>query len=92
MAIEDYLTLAEPTDEVIETDAVNCSTVLSVCSRSLSLAFSEIKAHVADSLKGGAAWNCIPPSLRTGIFILQTTETLLKQIHPFGTNFTSGRR
>ena len=48
MAIEDFLTIAEPTDEVIETDAVIVGAGPVGLFQVFELGLLEIKAHVVD--------------------------------------------
>ena len=51
MAIEDFLNVAEPTDQVIETDAVIVGAGPVGLFQVFELGLLEIKAHVVDSLK-----------------------------------------
>ena len=91
MAIEDYLTLAEPTDEVIETDAVIVGAGPVGLFQVFELGLLEIKAHVVDSLKnvGGQCMELYPTKPIYDIPAVpvyssyELTENLLKQIHPF---------
>ena len=55
MAIEDYLTLAEKTDEIIETDAVIVGAGPVGLFQVFELGLLEIKAHVVDSLRSVGA-------------------------------------
>lgn len=98
MAIEDYLTIAPKTDEVIETDAVIVGAGPVGLFQVFELGLLEIKAHVVDSLKmvGG---QCIELYEHKPIYDIpalpvctsrELTENLLKQIHPFGPQFHLG--
>lgn len=62
MAIEDYLNVAEPTDQVIETDAVIVGAGPVGLFQVFELGLLEIKAHVVDSLKnvGGQCMELYP--------------------------------
>ena len=62
MAIEDYLTLAEKTDEIIETDAVIVGAGPVGLFQVFELGLLEIKAHVVDSLRsvGGQCMELYP--------------------------------
>ena len=51
MAIEDYMTIAEPTDELIETDAVVVGAGPVGLFQVFELGLLEIKCHVIDSLR-----------------------------------------
>ena len=55
MAIEDYLTIAPKTDEIIETDAVIVGAGPVGLFQVFELGLLEIKAHVVDSLKMAGA-------------------------------------
>lgn len=91
MAIEDYLTLAEPTDEIIETDAVVVGAGPVGLFQVFELGLLEIKAHVVDSLRnvGGQCMELYPTKPIYDIPAVpvcssyELTENLLKQIHPF---------
>ncbi|MGN1209194.1 MAG: NAD(P)/FAD-dependent oxidoreductase, partial [Duodenibacillus sp.] len=99
MAIEDYLTLAEPTDEVIETDAVIVGAGPVGLFQVFELGLLEIKAHVVDSLKnvGGQCMELYPTKPIYDIPAVpvyssyELTENLLKQIHPFNPVFHLGQ-
>ena len=62
MAIEDYLTIAPHTDDVIETDAVIVGAGPVGLFQVFELGLLEIKAHVVDSLKnvGGQCMELYP--------------------------------
>ena len=91
MAIEDYLTIAQPTDEVIETDAVIVGAGPVGLFQVFELGLLEIKAHVVDSLRnvGGQCMELYPTKPIYDIPAVpvyssyELTENLLKQIHPF---------
>lgn len=95
MAIEDYLTLAPKTDEVIETDAVIVGAGPVGLFQVFELGLQEIKAHVVDSLRnvGGQCMELYPTKPIYDIPAVpvyssyELTENLLKQIHPFGAQF-----
>ena len=99
MAIEDYLTLAEPTDDVIETDAVIVGAGPVGLFQVFELGLLEIKAHVVDSLRnvGGQCMELYPTKPIYDIPAVpvyssyELTENLLKQIHPFGPVFHLGQ-
>ena len=67
MAIEDFLTVAAPTNELIETDAVIVGAGPVGLFQVFELGLLEIKCHVIDSLRNVAdsASSCIPPSRST---------------------------
>ena len=72
MAIEDYMTVAEPTDELIETDAVVVGAGPVGLFQVFELGLLEIKCHVIDSLRnvGGQCMDCLlytSPSPRDGL-------------------------
>ena len=98
MAIEDFLTIAEPTDEVIETDAVIVGAGPVGLFQVFELGLLEIKAHVVDSLKtvGGQCMELYPTKPIYDIPAVpvyssyELTENLLKQIHPFNPVFHLG--
>ena len=98
MAIEDYLTIAPKTDEVIETDAVIIGAGPVGLFQVFELGLLEIKAHVVDSLKmvGGQCMELYEHKPIYDIPALpvctsrELTENLLKQIHPFGPQFHLG--
>lgn len=98
MAIEDYLTIAPKTDEVIETDAVIVGAGPVGLFQVFELGLLEIKAHVVDSLKmvGGQCMELYEHKPIYDIPALpvctsrELTENLLKQIHPFGPQFHLG--
>ena len=98
MAIEDYLTIAPKTDEIIETDAVIVGAGPVGLFQVFELGLLEMKAHVVDSLKmvGG---QCMELYEHKPIYDIpavpvctsrELTENLLKQIHPFGPQFHLG--
>ena len=62
MAIEDYMTVAEPTDELIETDAVVVGAGPVGLFQVFELGLLEIKCHVIDSLRnvGGQCMELYP--------------------------------
>lgn len=99
MAIEDYLNLAQPTDEVIETDAVIVGAGPVGLFQVFELGLLEIKAHVVDSLKnvGGQCMELYPTKPIYDIPAVpvytsyELTENLLKQIHPFNPTFHLGQ-
>ena len=99
MAIEDYLTLAPQTNEIIETDAVIIGAGPVGLFQVFELGLLEIKAHVVDSLRqvGG---QCMELYEHKPIYDIpavpvctsrELTENLLKQIHPFGPQFHLGQ-
>lgn len=98
MAIEDYLTIAPHTDDVIETDAVIVGAGPVGLFQVFELGLLEIKAHVVDSLKnvGGQCMELYPTKPIYDIPAVpvyssyELTENLLKQIHPFGAQFHLG--
>ena len=98
MAIEDYLNVAEPTDQVIETDAVIVGAGPVGLFQVFELGLLEIKAHVVDSLKnvGGQCMELYPTKPIYDIPAVpvyssyELTENLLKQIHPFNPTFHLG--
>ena len=98
MAIEDYMTIAEPTDEVIETDAVIVGAGPVGLFQVFELGLLEIKAHVVDSLKtvGGQCMELYPTKPIYDIPAVpvyssyELTENLLKQNHPFHPVFHLG--
>ena len=98
MAIEDYLTIAPKTDEIIETDAVIVGAGPVGLFQVFELGLLEIKAHVVDSLKmvGGQCMELYEHKPIYDIPALpvctsrELTENLLKQIHPFGPQFHLG--
>ena len=98
MAIEDYLTIAPHTDDVIETDAVIVGAGPVGLFQVFELGLLEIKAHVVDSLKnvGGQCMELYPTKPIYDIPAVpvyssyELTENLLKQIHPFGPTFHLG--
>lgn len=98
MAIEDYLTIAQPTTDVIETDAVIVGAGPVGLFQVFELGLLEIKAHVVDSLKnvGGQCMELYPTKPIYDIPAVpvyssyELTENLLKQIHPFGPVFHLG--
>ena len=98
MAIEDYLTIAPHTDDVIETDAVIVGAGPVGLFQVFELGLLEIKAHVVDSLKnvGGQCMERYPTKPIYDIPAVpvyssyELTENLLKQIHPFGAQFHLG--
>ena len=98
MAIEDYMTVAEPTDEVIETDAVIVGAGPVGLFQVFELGLLEIKAHVVDSLKtvGGQCMELYPTKPIYDIPAVpvyssyELTENLLKQNHPFHPVFHLG--
>lgn len=98
MAIEDYLTLAQPTTEVIETDAVIVGGGPVGLFQVFELGLLEIKAHVVDSLKnvGGQCMELYPTKPIYDIPAVpvyssyELTENLLKQIAPFKPVFHLG--
>ena len=95
MAIEDYLTIAPETQNVIETDAVIVGAGPVGLFQVFELGLLEIKAHVVDSLKnvGGQCMELYPTKPIYDIPAVpvyssyELTENLLKQIHPFGAQF-----
>ena len=99
MAIEDYLTLAEKTDEIIETDAVIVGAGPVGLFQVFELGLLEIKAHVVDSLRsvGGQCMELYPTKPIYDIPAVpvyssyELTENLLKQIHPFHPVFHLGQ-
>ena len=99
MAIEDYLNVAEPTDQVIETDAVIVGAGPVGLFQVFELGLLEIKAHVVDSLKnvGGQCMELYPTKPIYDIPAVpvyssyELTENLLKQIHPFNPTFHLGQ-
>lgn len=98
MAIEDYLTIAPETQDVIETDAVIVGAGPVGLFQVFELGLLEIKAHVVDSLKnvGGQCMELYPTKPIYDIPAVpvyssyELTENLLKQIHPFGAQFHLG--
>ena len=98
MAIEDYLNIAEPTTDVIETDAVIVGPAPSGFP-GFELGLLEIKAHVVDSLRnvGGQCMELYPTKPIYDIPAVpvcssyELTENLLKQIHPFNPVFHLGQ-
>ena len=98
MAIEDYLTIAEKTDEVIVTDAVIVGAGPVGLFQVFELGLLEIKAHVVDSLRnvGGQCMELYPTKPIYDIPTVpvyssyELTENLLKQIHPFNPVFHLG--
>lgn len=98
MAIEDYLTLAPETKDVVETDAVIVGAGPVGLFQVFELGLLEIKAHVIDSLKnvGGQCMELYPTKPIYDIPAVpvyssyELTENLLKQIHPFGAQFHLG--
>ena len=98
MAIEDYLTVAQPTDAVIETDVVIVGAGPVGLFAVFELGLQEIKAHVVDSLRnvGGQCMELYPTKPIYDIPAVpvyssyELTENLLKQIHPFGPVFHLG--
>ncbi len=99
MAIEDYLNIAEPTDQVIETDAVIVGAGPVGLFQVFELGLLEIKAHIVDSLKnvGGQCMELYPTKPIYDIPAVpvyssyELTENLLKQIHPFNPTFHLGQ-
>lgn len=99
MAIEDYLTLAEETTEIIETDAVIIGAGPVGLFQVFELGLLEIKAHVIDSLRnvGGQCMELYPTKPIYDIPAVpvcssyELTENLLKQIHPFNPIFHLGQ-
>ena len=99
MAIEDYLTIAEDTDELIETDAVVVGTGPVGLFQVFELGLLEIKCHVIDSLKnvGGQCMELYPTKPIYDIPAVpvcssyELTENLLKQNHHFGPVFHLGQ-
>ncbi len=100
MAIEDFLTIAAPTDEVIETDVVIVGAGPVGLFQVFELGLLEIKAHVVDSLKnvGGQCMELYPTKPIYDIPAVpvyssyELTENLLKQIKPFGAQFHLGEQ
>lgn len=99
MAIEDYLNLAEPTDEIIDADAVVVGAGPVGLFQCFELGLLEIKAHVVDSLRnvGGQCMELYPTKPIYDIPAVpvcssyELTENLLKQIHPFNPTFHLGQ-
>jgi thioredoxin reductase (NADPH) len=99
MAIEDYLTIAPETDQVIETDAVIVGAGPVGLFQVFELGLLEIKAHVVDSLRnvGGQCVELYPTKPIYDIPAVsvytsyELTENLLKQIQPFGAQFHLGQ-
>ena len=99
MAIEDYMTVAEPTDELIETDAVVVGAGPVGLFQVFELGLLEIKCHVIDSLRnvGGQCMELYPTKPIYDIPAVpvcssyELTENLLKQNHHFGPVFHLGQ-
>ena len=99
MAIEDYITVAEPTDELIETDAVVVGAGPVGLFQVFELGLLEIKCHVIDSLRnvGGQCMELYPTKPIYDIPAVpvcssyELTENLLKQNHHFGPVFHLGQ-
>ena len=99
MAIEDYLNIAEPTTDVIETDAVIVGAGPVGLFQVFELGLLEIKAHVVDSLRnvGGQCMELYPTKPIYDIPAVpvcssyELTENRLKQIHPFNPVFHLGQ-
>ena len=98
MAIEDYVTVAEPTAQTIETDAVIVGAGPVGLFQVFELGLLEIKCHVIDSLNrvGG---QCMELYEHKPIYDIPAvpvytshdlTENLLKQISPFKPTFHLG--
>ena len=99
MAIEDYMTVAEPTDQIIETDAVIIGAGPVGLFQVFELGLLEIKCHVVDSLRnvGGQCMELYPTKPIYDIPAVpvcssyELTENLLKQNHHFGPVFHLGQ-
>ena len=91
MAIKDYLTVAERTDEIIETDVVVVGGGPVGLFQVFELGLLEMKCHVVDSLRnvGGQCMELYPQKPIYDIPAVpvyssaELTENLLKQNHPF---------
>ena len=98
MAIEDYMTVAAPTDQIIETDAVIVGAGPVGLFQVFELGLLEIKCHVVDSLRnvGGQCMGLYPTQPIYDIPAVpvcssyELTENLLKQNHHFGPVFHLG--
>ncbi|MFU0841900.1 MAG: Ferredoxin--NADP reductase 2 [Burkholderia sp.] len=98
MAIEDYMIVAKPTDEVIETDAVIVGAGPVGLFQVFELGLLEIKCHVVDSLRrvGGQCMELYPTKPIYDIPAVpvcssyELTENLLKQNHHFKPVFHLG--
>lgn len=98
MAIEDYLTVAAPTNELIETDAVIVGAGPVGLFQVFELGLLEIKCHVIDSLRnvGGQCVELYPTKPIYDIPAVpvctsyELTENLLKQNHHFQPVFHLG--
>ena len=98
MAIEDFLTVAAPTDEMIETDAVVVGAGPVGLFQVFELGLLEIKCHVIDSLRtvGGQCMELYPTKPIYDIPAVpvcssyELTENLLKQNHHFAPVFHLG--
>ena len=98
MAIEDYMTVAAPTDQIIETDAVIVGAGPVGLFQVFELGLLEIKCHVVDSLRnvGGQCMELYPTKPIYDIPAVpvcssyELTENLLKQNHHFGPVFHLG--
>ena len=98
MAIEEYMTVAQPSPEIIETDAVIVGAGPVGLFQVFELGLLEIKAHVIDSLQS-VGGQCMELYEHKPIYDIpavpvctsrELTENLLKQIHPFGPVFHLG--
>ena len=98
MAIEDFLTVAAPTNELIETDAVIVGAGPVGLFQVFELGLLEIKCHVIDSLRnvGGQCVELYPTKPIYDIPAVpvctsyELTENLLKQNHHFQPVFHLG--
>ena len=98
MALEDYMIIAEPTDDLIETDAVVVGAGPVGLFQVFELGLLEIKCHVVDSLKtvGGQCMELYPTKPIYDIPAVpvcssyELTENLLKQNHHFKPVFHLG--
>ena len=98
MAIEDFLTVAAPSEEMIETDAVIVGAGPVGLFQVFELGLLEIKCHVIDSLRnvGGQCMELYPTKPIYDIPAVpvcssyELTENLLRQIHPFSPVFHLG--
>lgn len=99
MAIEDYLNIAQPSTDIIETQAVIVGAGPVGLFQVFELGLLDIKAHVIDSLRnvGGQCMELYPTKPIYDIPAVpvctsyELTENLLKQIHPFNPQFHLGQ-